>query len=157
MVLIGHTQRFLRPSTKRHANLGSSTDAQSKKRKVAQDIAALEQQLKSLSFSVTENNSEPELCSLTIGTVQSSSKRTTMGMDSGAEVTVWPLEVFSEVATVESEESRPGMKYFGPRDNFEPTLPNVAKRQCSLKVVHPLRKANVNIAPVRKPLLPCVR
>ena len=37
-----------------------------------------------------------------------------MGVDSGAEVTVWPPEMFLEVATVESNESRRGGKFVGP-------------------------------------------
>ena len=32
-----------------------------------------------------------------------------------------------------------------------PTLPDLGKRQHSLKVAHLLRKANVNVVPVRKP------
>ena len=58
-----------------------------KKGKVAQDIAALEQPLRPLSLRVNEYTSEPELC---------------MGVDSGAEVTVWPPELFpAEVAKCE--------------------------------------------------------
>ena len=58
-----------------------------KKGKVAQDIAALEQPLRPLSLRVNEYTSEPELC---------------MCVDSGAEVTVWPPELFpAEVAMCE--------------------------------------------------------
>ena len=39
-----------------------------------------------------------------------------MDVDSGAEVTVWPPELFLEVATVESEESHRGVKNLGPGD-----------------------------------------
>ena len=75
-----------------------------------------------------------------------------MDADSGAEPTVWPPELFPEVATAESEESRRGVKYFRPGDTIAPTLPNLGMRQYSLKVDHLLRKASVNILPVRKPL-----
>ena len=69
-------------------------------------------------------------------------------MDSGAEVTVW-LPVVSMSCTVESEESRRGVKYFEPGDNITPRLPNLDKRQHSLKVGHLLREASVDIVPVR--------
>ena len=75
---------FLRLRTIRHPNL---VRTQMKKGKVAQDIAALEQPLRPLSLRVNEYTSEPELC---------------MGVDSGAEVTVWPPELFpAEVAKCE--------------------------------------------------------
>ena len=86
----------------------------------------LEQQLRSLSISVSEWKSEPELCSLTFGTIQISSKRTTMDVDSGAEFIVWPPELLPEVATIGSAQSRRGVKYFGPGDKITPTLPILA-------------------------------
>ena len=50
-------------------------------------------------------------------------------MDSGAEVTVWPPELFPEVPTVESDDSRRGVMYFGPGDKVThqhfPILANV--------------------------------
>ena len=53
-----------------------------------------------------------------------------MGVDSGAEVTVWPPNPFPEVATVESEESRRGVKYFGlGAKKKKPTLPKLGTRQ----------------------------
>ena len=88
----------------------------------------------------------------TIGTVQSSSERITMGVDSGAEVTVWPPELFPEVATVESEESRRGMRYFGQETKSHQHVSILANVN-SLKVGHLLRNANVNVVPVQKPLL----
>ena len=57
-------------------------------------------------MSVIEIQSETELCSHPFGTVQSSSKRIAMGVESGAEGRVWPQQLFPEVATVVSEESR---------------------------------------------------
>ena len=71
--LIGHTQpgcrKFLASQNQTTSQPGSSTDGQLKKRKVAQDITALEQPFRSLSMSVNEFKSEPELCGLTIDTV----------------------------------------------------------------------------------------
>ena len=69
-----------------------------------------------------------------------------MGMGSGAEITVWPPELFPEDA------QRQGVKNFGPADKITPILPNLGELQCSLKVGHILRTANVNVVPVRKPL-----
>ena len=51
--------------------------------------------------------------------------------------------MFPEITTVESEESRRGVTYFGPGDNITSTLPTLGKRQHSLKVGHLLRQANV--------------
>ena len=45
-------------------------------------------------------------------------------------------ELFPDVARVESEESRRGVKYFGPKDTTTPSLLNLGKRQYSLKVGH---------------------
>ena len=63
-----------------------------------------------------------------LDTVQSSN-RITMGVGSGAAVSVWLPELFPEFATVEPEESRQGAKYFGPRDTITPTLHNLGTRQ----------------------------
>ena len=72
-----------------------------------------------------------------------------MGVDSGAEVPVWPPEVVAGITTVESDESRQSVKYFEPGDNITPRLPTLDKRQHSLKVGHLLREASVDIVPVR--------
>ena len=50
-----------------------------------------------------------------------------------------------------SRESHGGVKYLGPGENITPTLPNLGRCQCSLKVSHLLGKANDNNVPVRKP------
>ena len=46
--------------------------------------------------------------------VQTTTNHVTMDLDSGAEVTVWPPELFPQVATQESPESRRGVKYLDP-------------------------------------------
>ena len=108
---------FLRLRTIRHPNLVRAQMDTQKKRKVAQDIATLEQQSRSLSLSVKEYKSEPPSCAVSpFGTGQSSSKRFTMGVVSGDEMSVWPPELFPDVATVESGESRLVEKYFGLED-----------------------------------------
>ena len=45
-------------------------------------------------------------------------------VDSGAEITVWLPELAPETPTEESEESRSGVKHFGPGDMNDPTLVN---------------------------------
>ena len=57
-----------------------------------------------------------------------------MGVDSGAQVIVWPPELFPEVAAVESQESRRGVKYVGLGDNTTPTLSNLVTTVSKLVV-----------------------
>ena len=109
--------------------------------------------MRSQSLSVNKYESEPELCSFTMGTVHHHPResrwvltvvrRYLSGLQSGTQT----------VATVESEESSRGVKHFGPGDKITPTLPSLGKRQYSLKVGHLFRKANVDHVPARKPLL----
>ena len=73
-----------------------------------------------------------------------------MGVDSVAEGFIWRPQFSPGVATVESEESRRGVRYFRPEDNMTPALPNLGKRQHSVKIGHLLGKASVNNVPVRK-------
>ena len=49
--------------------------------------------------------------------------------------------------------SRRGVKYFGLGSKITSTLPNLGKRQQSLKFGHLLRKASGNLVPVWNPLL----
>ena len=43
-------------------------------------------------------------------------KTVIIGLDSGAEITLWPPRLCPEVKTEESAESRSGVKYWGPGD-----------------------------------------
>ena len=79
-----------------------------------------------------------------------------MDVDSGAEVTVWPPELVPGIATVESDESRQGVKYFEPGDDITPRLPTLDKRQYSLKVGHLLTEASVDICQCGTCWQPCV-
>ena len=76
-----------------------------------------------------------------------------IGLDSGAEITVWPPGLHPGVPTQETSESRRGVKYYGPGDTKEPSLPNLGKRKYQLKIGELTRVANANIVPVRRPLL----
>ena len=74
------------------------------------------------------NTKKTQLCSLIIGTSQSSSKRPSMGVDSGAEVTVGSPELFEEVATVESKRITPRSEVLRTRrQKTTPTLHNNGK------------------------------
>ena len=59
------------------------------------------------------------------GAVQASANNTTTGVDSVAEGFIGRPQFSPDVATVESEESRRGVRYFGPGDNMTPALPNL--------------------------------
>ncbi|CAK0797196.1 unnamed protein product [Prorocentrum cordatum] len=73
------------------------------------DIAAIEEQMRALSLSIgalkDQDCGSVELCRVSetqeVGMVhaQTATNRVTMGLDSGAEVTVWPPELFPQVAT----------------------------------------------------------
>ncbi|CAK0868056.1 unnamed protein product, partial [Prorocentrum cordatum] len=63
-----------------------------------------------------------------------SDPRVTIGLDSGAEITVWPPELVPEVPTKDSPESRRGVKYYGPGDTVAPSLPNLGKRVYELDI-----------------------
>ena len=127
------------------------------------DVAAIEKQMRELSLSIgalrDQDCGSVELCQVSeakeVGMVHTltTMNHVTMGLDSGAEVTVWPPELFPQVATEESPESRRGVKYFGPGDRETPSLPNLGRRRYDLKIGDLKRSANVNVVPVRKPLL----
>ena len=55
--------------------------------------------------------------------------------------------------TLPSAESVRGVKYYGPGDAKSPSLPNLGRRRYELDIGGLRRHANVNVAPVRKPLL----
>ena len=91
-----------------------------KKRK--RDIATLEKQLAELKLEeLSSLKSVVETVELSavewephveIGAVTTNSKLISVGIDSGAEITVWPPELAPETPTEESDESRLGVKYF---------------------------------------------
>ena len=88
-----------------------------------------------------------------IGAVTTNSKLTSVGIDSGAEITVWPPEIAPETPTEESDESRLGVKYFGPGDKNGPTLVNHGRRRYVVKVGGLERILKAHVVPVRRPQL----
>jgi hypothetical protein len=81
-----------------------------------------------------------------------SDPRVTIGLDSGAEITVWPPELVLEIPTEDSPESRRGVKYYCPGGTVAPSLPNLGERVYESDIGGVRRHANVQIVPVRKPL-----
>ena len=69
------------------------------------------------------------------------------------EITVWPPEIAPETPTEESDESRLGVKYFGPGDKNCPTRVNHGRRRDVVKVGGLERILKAHVVPVRKPLL----
>ena len=128
----------------------SAADGELTAKKRKRGIAALEKQLALESVVETVELSAVE-CEphVEIGTVTTNSKLIS-GIDSSAEITVWPPELAPETPTEESDESRLGVKYFGPGDKNGPTLVNHGRRRYVVKVGGLER---ILKAPVRKPLL----
>ena len=63
-------------------------------------------------------------------------------------------ELAPELHAEESEESRSGVKYFGPGDKNGPTLVDRGRRRYTVKVVGMKRILKAHVVPVRRPLLP---
>ena len=105
------------PSSSTFAPADGELTAKKRKR----DIAALEKQLAELKLeelSLLESVVETvELSAVEwephveIGAGTTNSKLISVGIDSGAEITVWPPEIAPETPTEESDESRLGVKY----------------------------------------------
>ena len=55
-------------------------------------------------------------------------RKVTMDIDSGADTTVWPESWCPEIPTLETEESRRGVKFWAAGDTSHPTI-NVAGRK----------------------------
>ena len=141
----------------------SAADGELTAKKRKRDIAALEKQLAELKLEeLSSLESVVETVELSavewephveIGALTTSSKLISVGMDSGAEITVWPPELAPETPTEESDESRLGVKYFGPGDKNGPTLVNHGRRRYVVKVGGLERILKAHVVPVRKPLL----
>ena len=141
----------------------SAADGELTAKKRKRDIAALEKQLAELKLEeLSSLESVVETVELSavewephveIGAVTTNSKLISVGIDSGAEITVWPPELAPETPTEESDESRLGVKYFGPGDKNGPTLVNHGRRRYVVKVGGFERILKAHVVPVRKPLL----
>ena len=78
--------------------------------------------------------------------------KVSLGVDSGAEPTVWPSDLFPEMAPLQpNDASRKGACYWAPDDLEYPSIPDEGKRGCQLKAGGEPRTLAPHIAPVRKP------
>ena len=77
-------------------------------------------------ISISGDSSNLTLGGSTIGAVESFEievrKKVSIGLDSGAELTVWPPSLIPEVKTKPSKDSVAGVKYYGPGDVQGPSL-----------------------------------
>ena len=105
----------------------------------------------------TEAEVSLTLGGLTVGAVESGGnetrRRVSIGLDSGAELMVWPPNLIPEVETKPSKDSRSGTKYYGPGDVHGPTLANQGKREYFIDSSGVQRKSKVQVVDGRKPLL----
>jgi len=89
---------------------------------------------------------------LGIGAVQAQDGKVRIGVDSGAEITVWPVDLHSEVPTVPSQESTAGVCYWGPGDKTRPTIRDHGTRVYRLRCGNAALDSKVHVADVRRPL-----
>ena len=83
-----------------------------------------------------------------------------IGIDSGAELSVLPRQLFPEIPIEETEASRNGVKYFGPGDLHEPTIKEYGETKLQMIVESTdgkpqLKTSRFSVADVRKALM-CV-
>ena len=162
----GHVEKDCR---KKQAAQRQDADAgpSALKRKRVDEIADLRESLASLSLQcdlMAENAkkgvgsislSSVELPSPSLSSVAGSStgSKVKIGVDSGAEITVWPKNLYPQVETTPSMESQAGVKYWGPSDITSPSIADHGNRVYKLDVDGEIREIKVHVADVRKPLL----
>jgi len=127
------------------------------------DISALEDRFEALKLELEEAKKDVgavEICQVerSAGSTASGGeinavekKMVRIGVDSGAEISVWPPELVPEVPIQDSPQK--GIKYYGPGDVNGPTLENLGQRKYQLMMGTVKRVAKMNIVKVRKPLI----
>ena len=120
-------------------------------------IAELSSQCAAL---VRERGGAAQLSNIMLASVGSSSlhavgpgRSVTIGVDSGAELSVWPEDLYDDVETKPTPESIAGVRYWGAGDREQPSIPDKGKRCYELSVNGEARKMTARVAPVRKALL----
>ena len=76
-----------------------------------------------------------------------------IGVDSGAELSVWPEGLFAETPLVPNDDSAAGVMYWGPGDIDQPSIRDLGSRSFELLIGGKARQMKPHIAQVRKPLL----
>ena len=80
----------------------------------------------------------------------SQNRRVRLGVDSGAELTVWPSDLFPEMAPLQpNDASRKGVCYWAPGDLEHPSIPDEGTRVFHLNVAGEQRVLSPHNAPVR--------
>ena len=81
-------------------------------------------------------------------------RRVKIGVDSGAELTVWPSDLCQDFAElVPNDASREGVCYWAPGDLEYPSIPDEGTRTFKLLIDDEHRTIAPHIAPIRKPLI----
>ena len=81
-------------------------------------------------------------------------RRVRIGVDSGAELIVWPSDLCPEYAElVPNDASRNGICYWAPGDLEYPSIPDEGTRTFKLLIDDEPRTISPHIAPIRKPLI----
>ena len=158
----GHKQSECRKYKAEQGNKMDTSDETKKRKKRDEDLASLQKQLAQLSTQCEKIAKEDSVGvgSISLSSIESAiahigavSRLVTIGVDSGAELSVWPDNLVPEGKTIETAESRAGTCYWGPGDTTRPTIPDLGKRKYELMVDGQKRNLEVHVAPVRKPLL----
>ena len=86
-------------------------------------------------------------------------RRVKIGVDSGAELTVWPSDLWPSdlcpdfVEFVPNDASRDGVCYWAPGDLEYPSIPDEGTRTFKLLIDDEPCTISAHIAPIRKPLI----
>lgn len=91
-------------------------------------------------------------CATSFEKIVKGKRMVTIGIDSGAGVSVWPKELCKDYPTRETKESKAKVVYSGAGSTSEPIV-NEGERRIRLEVDGDVRGARVQVAAVRKPLL----
>ncbi len=96
---------------------------------------------------------EANTLELSVSMLTSGSRRVAIGIDSGAEIPVWPETLHSEVESQSTQQSLSREAYWAPGDLKEPSVKNLGVRNYSIEVDGHAFRHMPNICHIRKPLL----
>ena len=88
-----------------------------------------------------------------IGAISENTSKISIGVDSGAEISVWPLTLRSEIPLQPTEESKQGVAYWAPGDLKSPSIRNLGTREYLLKAAGQSMSHRPTICEVRRPLM----
>ena len=122
----GHDEAQCRKKAADDGSGGGSPDQNAKKRRISALEAAVEQFKEVLEAFKAE---EEDVGSITLSAIEielnaimSSLGAIRVGIDSGAELSVWPTSLHPEVETEETWESKQGVAHWAPGDKKKPTI-----------------------------------